>query len=77
MRDEAARLFDAASRGYLSDEIEAEKRAAIDQSIVSEIKSHNLGRVFLAARPWPSSQPENVFVKFIRETLGPSCQFFP
>ena len=38
MRDEGATLFDAASREYLDDEIEAQKKVAVEQSIITEIK---------------------------------------
>lgn len=40
MREEAERFFDAAARTYLEDEIQQEKRTAIDQSILSEIKHY-------------------------------------
>ena len=39
MREEAARLFDSAAHVYLEDEIESDKKAAVDQSILKEIKS--------------------------------------
>ncbi len=38
MKEEAARFFDSFSRDYLKDEIETEKRTAIDTSILVEIK---------------------------------------
>jgi hypothetical protein len=40
MRQEAERFFDAAARAYLSDEIEQEKKRAVETSILSEIKLH-------------------------------------
>jgi hypothetical protein len=39
MREEAARLFDAGARVYLSAEIEAQKEAAVRSSILGEVKA--------------------------------------
>jgi hypothetical protein len=38
-REEAARLFDAGARNYLKDELEVEKRRAVDESILNEVKA--------------------------------------
>jgi hypothetical protein len=38
MKEEAVRFFDTASRKYLSDEIEAAKQQAVNQSILAEVK---------------------------------------
>jgi len=40
MREEAERFFDIAAREYLDDEIQREKKRAVDESILSEIKRH-------------------------------------
>ena len=38
MKEEAARFFDSAARDYLKDEMEDEKKEAVNQSILSEVK---------------------------------------
>jgi hypothetical protein len=41
MKEEAARFFDAAARDYLKDEIERGKTEAINNSILSEVKTYS------------------------------------
>lgn len=40
MRSDAAQFFDAASREYLKEQIEEEKKSAVNKSILAEIKSY-------------------------------------